>query len=356
MDRVPDSTPVPPVPLLPLLPLHTERLTLRPFEASDAAGLAAYRSDPEVYRYQDWEVLFAEAQAAELIAELAGHPGPVPGAWQQIAIEHAGELVGDVALNLDDDARLAMIGYSLRSDRQGRGFAAEAVAAVIDRLFEAYDVHRVAATLDPANVASARLLERLGFRDEGRAVGAAWVRGEWLDDDRYAILRHERAAWLARPAGAPGDVRLVEITPANARRVLGLATHPSQQRFVAPMPASFADALVPEVVDGARLIPWYRAVEVDGELAAFVMCAEVTAAHPEPYLWRLLVDRWHQRRGIGSRVMDLVIDHAREQGATTLLTSWVEGRGSPEPFYRKLGFEPTGEIDDGEIVARLRFS
>ena len=103
-------------------------------------------------------------------------------------------------------------------------------------------------------------------------------------------------------------------------------------------------------------MPWYRAVEADGELVGFVMCAEVTDAHREPYLWRLLVDRRHQRRGIGGRIISLVIDHAREQGATTLLTSWSEGPGSPEPFYRRLGFEPTGEIEDDEIVARLHLA
>jgi GNAT superfamily N-acetyltransferase len=149
-------------------------------------------------------------------------------------------------------------------------------------------------------------------------------------------------------------VRLVEITPENVGAVFRLATHRTQERFVATMPWSFTDALIPEVIDGAPVVPWYRAVEADDELVAFVMCAEVTDVHREPYLWRLLVDRRHQRRGIGGRIISLVIDHARDQGATTLLTSWSEGPGGPEPFYRRLGFEPTGEIEDDEIVARLQ--
>ena len=81
------------------------------------------------------------------------------------------------------------------------------------------------------------LLERLGFRYEGRAVGAAFVRGSWMDDDRYAILREERAAWLARPTTPAADVRLVEVTPDNVGVVGRLATHHSQERFVAPMAA-----------------------------------------------------------------------------------------------------------------------
>ena len=73
----------------------------------------------------------------------------------------------------------------------------------------------------------------------------------------------------------------------------------------------------------------------------------------EAYLWRLMVDRFHQRRGIGRRVVEIVIDRARGWGAPALDTSWVPGPGSPEPLYRSMGFEPTGEIDDGEVVARL---
>jgi diamine N-acetyltransferase len=116
--------------------------------------------------------------------------------------------------------------------------------------------------------------------------------------------------------------------------------------------SSFADALFPEVVDGSPLLPWMRAVVADGEIAAFVMLALTTEHHPEPYLWRLLVDRLHQRRGIGGRVLDLVAEECRRMGDETLLTSWGEGKGSPRPFYLSHGFEPTGRIIDGETEGR----
>ena len=335
-----------------LLPLVTARTVLRPFTAADAPVLAAYRDDPDVARYQDWPLPFTVDDAHALIAGQADQEGPAPGTWYQIALEHEGELVGDLAVGLDDTGLLAMLGYSLRVDRQGLGLASEAVEALIDRLFER-GLHRVAATLDPENVSSARLLERMGFRYEGRGVKMAWVRGEWADDDRYALLASDRTAWIARPVARAVDVTLVEVTPENLDDVYRLATHHSQQRFVATMPESFADALVPEVVDGAALLPWYRAVVADGEVAGFVMIAEATAHHPHPYLWRLLIDRRHQRRGIGGRVVADVAERVRALGATTLLVSWAEGHGSPEPFYRRLGFVPTGEIEDGEIVAAL---
>ncbi|HEY6634407.1 MAG TPA: GNAT family N-acetyltransferase [Acidimicrobiia bacterium] len=85
----------------------------------------------------------------------------------------------------------------------------------------------------------------------------------------------------------------------------------------------------------------------------FVMMALATDHHPDPYLWRLLVDRMHQRRGIGTRIMAMVVDQCREWGASALVTSWEEGPGSPRPFYLRLGFEPTGRIIDEETEGRL---
>jgi diamine N-acetyltransferase len=72
------------------------------------------------------------------------------------------------------------------------------------------------------------------------------------------------------------------------------------------------------------------------------------------YLWRLLVDAGAQGRGIGRAVVEQVAALIREEGATELLTSYVDAPGGPEGFYLGLGFEPTGEVDpDGEILLRL---
>src|SRR5688572_19801931 len=150
----------------------------------------------------------------------------------------------------------------------------------------------------------------------------------------------------------PGDVALVEVTVENERVVARLKTHKSQENFVAPMEWSFADALFPEVVDGAPVVPWMRAVTADDEIVGFVMLALRTEHHPEPYLWRLLIDRRHQRRGIGGRVLDLIGDVCRKMGDQTLITSWTEGKGSPRPFYLAHGFVPTGREIDGETEAR----
>jgi diamine N-acetyltransferase len=104
---------------------------------------------------------------------------------------------------------------------------------------------------------------------------------------------------------------------------------------------------------------WYRAIHDGDTLVGFVMLwdgsiTEPDAVDPRLYVWRLMVDAAHQRRGIGRRAMELVIAHVREHTrASKLLISYVPEDGGPEPLYRALGFVPTGEIDDGEVVMAL---
>ena len=74
------------------------------------------------------------------------------------------------------------------------------------------------------------------------------------------------------------------------------------------------------------------------------------------YLWRLLIDKRYQRRGIGREVLAQLVDLVRAEGATELLASYEPGKGEPWPFYRQFGFQRTGKIDDGEIVIRLPLS
>jgi diamine N-acetyltransferase len=63
----------------------------------------------------------------------------------------------------------------------------------------------------------------------------------------------------------------------------------------------------------------------------------------------------HQRRGIGRRIIEMVVEECKGWGEKALLTSWEEGLGSPRPFYEGLGFVPTGRIVEGETEARLVF-
>ncbi len=176
--------------------LETPRLLLRAFEEGDVETFASYRSDPQVALYQGWDVPYSREQAANLIAALQSqHPG-MPGEWYQIAIElkTSQVLIGDCCFRvLVDDARQAEIGFTLAQPYQGQGFATEAVTALLDYLFHQLNLHRVRANCDPENETSARLLKRVGMRHEGRFIESLWLRGGWVSEDWYAVLRRE---WL----------------------------------------------------------------------------------------------------------------------------------------------------------------
>jgi diamine N-acetyltransferase len=143
------------------------------------------------------------------------------------------------------------------------------------------------------------------------------------------------------------EVSLREVTAETVRRICALRVAPDQEQFVAPNAISFAEALFHPTA-------WFRAIYVGEEPVGFVMLDD-DAGKPEYYLWRLMIATGEQGKGYGHRAVELVLDYVRTRpGATELRVSWVPGEGGPEDFYRRLGFEPTGEIDDGEVVARLR--
>jgi RimJ/RimL family protein N-acetyltransferase len=177
--------------------VETARLRLRRLTAADLPALIAYRNDPEVARYQNWETFSAEEADAFLREQDATEPG-TPGSWFEIAMEEkaSGTMVGDCALHVrKDDPRQGEIGFSLSRAHQGRGLASEAVAAVLDYAFGTLGLHRIIAVTDARNAASAALLERIGMRREGHFIQNIWFKGAWGDELQYAVLAEE---WLAR--------------------------------------------------------------------------------------------------------------------------------------------------------------
>ena len=324
----------------------------------DVAGLIARRNDPEVAKFQDWEIPFTAERAEKMVAELVAMDGPVNDEWWMAVVADAasGEELGDLALHLNENGKTAEVGYTFHSEHWGKGYAVESLTALVEYLFEERGVTRAFGMLHPDNPASAMVLERSGFLFEGHTKLSYWLGEENSDDLIYGLIRPDWEHWRDRPRHPPAEVRLVEVTRDNEEEVLGLKTHKSQEEFVAPMVWSFVDAFIPEVIDGAPVVPWMRAVVADDEIVGFVMVAVTTEHHPEPYLWRLLVDRRHQRRGIGGQALDLVEEECRQMGDTTLLTSWVDGKGSPAPFYRARGYQATGRIVDGEIEGRKQLT
>lgn len=336
-------------------PIETKRLLLRPMLQSDADALHARRNDPEVAKYQTWELPYSREKADALVESVVAMDGPQNDEWWVATVQllDSGEILGDLPVHLSWQCRSAEIGYAFDREHWGNGYAVEAVKAIVEYLFEQIGVTRIMGMLHPDNVASAMVLERTGFLFEGHTRKSFWVGDEVSDDHIYGMLREDWNAWRTRPRNRPDDVRLIPLDSLNNYQAWKLKTHKSQERFVSPMSESFTDALFPEVDEGRQMVPWMRAIEADGVMVGFVMLAEPTDTHSDAYLWRFLIDRLHQRRGIGRLALDLTVEAAREMRATSMTTSWVEGRGTPAPFYQAYGFVPTGRIVDEETEATM---
>ena len=144
-------------------------------------GVLAYRSDPRVARYQDWESFSEEEGRRFLEWQRTVHPD-MPGTWFQVAIELAetGALIGDCGLHtLGDRPGQAEIGFTMDCEYQGRGYATEAINCLLDYVFGKLGKHRVIAVTDTRNLPATRLLERVGMRREGHFIENIWFKGVW---------------------------------------------------------------------------------------------------------------------------------------------------------------------------------
>ena len=127
----------------------------------------------------DFFVLAASLPGAPSTGDVAGHP----------------RVIGDVMVRVSSVAHAQIeLGWVVHPDVQGRGYARESAAAVRDFVFEVLNPHRVLATLDARNGASAALCEWLGMRREATILEEQYNDGEWQDTAIYGVLRREWAA------------------------------------------------------------------------------------------------------------------------------------------------------------------
>ncbi len=184
------------------------RVTLRRFSLADVAEFAAYRSRPEVARYQGWDAPYPRAEGERFVRQLMQRHPDTAGDWFQfaIALRPGGQLIGDCAASpRAGDPRQCEIGFTIAPRYQGHGYATEAAGLLVDYLFTARGKHRVTACCDARNAPSAAVLERLGMRREGHLRQSTWAKGEWTDDLLYAVLHEEwqRRSAPGRPQGRP---------------------------------------------------------------------------------------------------------------------------------------------------------
>ncbi|MER5552846.1 GNAT family N-acetyltransferase [Streptomyces sp. NPDC002793] len=150
------------------------------------------------------------------------------------------------------------------------------------------------------------------------------------------------------------QLRLEKVTPDNVLDACRLKVAPGQERFVAPVARSLAEAYAEPGTAWPRLV-------YDGDrLVAFVMAffdVRFDPTNPEDRLrsglWRLAVADGEQGKGYGRFAVEAVCEEILRRGQKRVTVSWVEGEGGPEGFYLRLGFRRTGEMDEDEVVAEM---
>jgi RimJ/RimL family protein N-acetyltransferase len=173
--------------------IETPRLFMKPLQLQDTHGMYAYRSDPEVARYQSWRPV-KEKEVEAFILKYGNGRINVVDSWCQIGVyrKDTQELIGDVGMHfLPPDAQQVEIGFTVSPRHQRQGYAAEAVNALLSYLFEYLNKHRIIASVDPRNTASIALLEKMKMRKEAHHVQSIWTPEGWGDDIIYAVLREE---------------------------------------------------------------------------------------------------------------------------------------------------------------------
>lgn len=146
--------------------LVTERLVLRRSLPEDAETISGYRSDPEVKRQQGWERTDPEGVRAD-IEEMRGRRPGEPGGWVQFSVEErdGGRLVGDVGISpAEGEPGVLKLGYTMSPAVQGRGYATEAVGALVDYAFGTLGADLVRAYASADNGPSIRVAEKVGMR------------------------------------------------------------------------------------------------------------------------------------------------------------------------------------------------
>jgi RimJ/RimL family protein N-acetyltransferase len=147
------------------LPQATERLILRRFIDLDIERFLAYRQDSQVARFQGWSMP-TDAEAQSFINDMQTTAIGIPGEWFQIAIAHkrSNLLIGDLGMQLNaENPTIVEIGFTLNRQEQGKGYAREAVQALIHSLFELENIIKIVAITDSRNESSVHLLRRLGM-------------------------------------------------------------------------------------------------------------------------------------------------------------------------------------------------
>ncbi len=178
----------------PLPTLEATRLRLRPYLDSDTTALFALYGDPQVTRYWSHPAWTDPAQAHLYLSLRKDEPTTAVHAWA-IADKESNELIGALTFfSISGTHARAEVGYSLLSKCQGKGLGSEALSTALKYGFDTLNLYRIEADVDPRNIGSIKLLEKLNFQREGFLRQRWRVNGEVCDSVLYGLLKEDYSA------------------------------------------------------------------------------------------------------------------------------------------------------------------
>ena len=173
--------------------IETKHLLIREFQTDDWLAVHSYATDSEVFRYQHWGPN-SEDDSREFVKMTIDQQTEVPRRSYELAIieKSSNKLIGAVGIRIKSSTnRDADMGYTLGRSRWGNGFGTEAAQAILNFGFTELNLHRIWATAAPENLASIRVLEKVGMKYEGLLKENLLVRGRWRDSVLMAILEND---------------------------------------------------------------------------------------------------------------------------------------------------------------------
>lgn len=371
------------------VPIKTERLVIRLMEEKDAPEVFRYRSLPEVEVYQaGWPE--SEEACASFARVNCSRPSFQPGEYTQLAIvrQEDGLLLGDMGILIGEGGFQAELGFTLAPFYQGQGFGTEAVEAVLGHLFEQRGLHRAYGSVDPNNLPSIRLMERLGFRREAHLKRSYRMRGSWYDDVIYGLLDEE---WTGRrrsgpeagredgqayaPSGHAISVRQLDKGQYKGRKLVFEYKTSTYYDVVSEPGSVFSVKLVEKPLpkptrkafESALFEDWLTSpvafAAADGTDLGYIE-ADREDWHNRMRVTELLVLEPYRGRGIGKALLDRIKTLAAHEGYREIVLETQSCNVPAIGFYMSQGFKVVGidlscytdaDLERGEVRLEMAF-
>ncbi|OCA85316.1 GNAT family N-acetyltransferase [Pseudobacillus wudalianchiensis] len=172
--------------------LYTERLYLRKMTVDDASSLFKIWSDPDVTRFMNIDHFTEEDQAKDIIMYLDELSQENKAVRFSIIEQQSNQIIGSCGYNfLDFENAKTEIGYDIAKIQWGKGYAPEAVSALVDHAFHSLNFNRIEAKVEPENINSIKVLQKLTFTFEGTLRQYEKVKGKFIDLNLYSRLKSD---------------------------------------------------------------------------------------------------------------------------------------------------------------------